>query len=219
MRHSFFKYFSRPEHAEAFLDGKLFFRSLRYFTGHEDGDVRGDVYEGTHVYRPEQGLELNMAQGGKHQLPGSEFRSSVVKAEILVFCMSMSYSVELAREFDSVACVEVNDKRALLRRVRLTLEARGQQVFTGPVQYRSASLPPKHRWALPELICMTKAPKFRRQDEYRIAFGEPSAFVPENVEVKIVPEGYRDIPRVDASAENAIIEIGSIRDVCSVRTG
>jgi hypothetical protein len=218
MRHSLFKYFSKREHSEAFMDGSLLFRTLRYFADYEDGEVRGDRNEGTHIYMPAEGLKLNMADGRQVKLPKSEFRPSVVKEHILIFCMSMSYSDELAREFGSVACVEVCNKRAFLGRIRAALEALGHQVYTGPVQYRSASLPPLHRWALPEVICMTKTPEFRRQDEYRVAFAMPETFAPNNVSVSIVSKGLRDDPQSSGTYTSKTVEIGEIRDICALRS-
>jgi hypothetical protein len=218
MRNGLFKYFSKREHSEAFLDGRLFFRSLRYFADYEDGEVRGDRNEGTHIYTPVEGLKLDMTDGRQVELPNSEFRPSVAREDILIFCMSMSYSDVLAREFGSVTCVEVRNKRAFIGRIRAALEAFGYQAVIGPVQYRSASLPPLHRWALPEVICMTKTPEFRRQDEYRVAFGMPEAFAPENVSVSIVPKGHRDAPPSTVNYNSKTVDIGDIRDLCSVRS-
>ena len=217
MRNKFYKYFTKAEHAELFLDGKLFFRTLRYFSEYEDGDVRGDANEGTNLYRPVQGLELNMSDGRTLPMHGSDFRSSVVKGEIYIFCMSMSYSDKLAQEFKCAVCVEVRDKRQFLQVSTAVLKARGEQVFVGPVAYRSITEPPRHRWALPEIICMTKSPEFRRQFEYRIAFGKPEVFRPENVEVRLVPQGHRDESNSQHD-ESATIDVGSIRDLCFVRT-
>src|SRR5271165_6782063 len=60
MRHrSLFKYYADRRWAEAFLSGKLLFRSLAYFRDFEDKDIRRDQNEGTAVYRPEGGLIIN----------------------------------------------------------------------------------------------------------------------------------------------------------------
>ena len=200
------------------MNGSLFFRNLRYFTDYEDGDVRGDGNEGTHIYRPNGGLKLDMQKGGQANLPDHEFRASVRRDDILVFCLSMSFSDRLAKEFSSVACVEVLNKREFLKRTRDALEAESYEVHTGPVQYRSPSLPPLHRWALPELVCMTKTPQFLRQDEYRIAFGKPVAFAPENVSIRIVPMGYRDTPQSSGIHQSHTVEIGNIQDLCRLHT-
>ena len=215
MQQSLFKHFTRSEHADHFLEGRLLFRTLQYFVDYEDGQVRGDQNEGTHVYRPDQGLRLEKVDGRKLPMLGSEFQSSVAKGHIYVFCMSTSRSEKLAAEFASLACVEVQNKRQFLERVRAALEAKGKMVFAGQLSYRSRSEPPAHRWALPEVICMTKSPNFKRQFEYRIAFAEPEVFAPENVEVRIVPQGHRE-GAMPAHIESLTIDVGRIRDICLV---
>lgn len=216
MQHSFFKYFSKEEHAASFLKGKIFFRSLQYFADYEDGGVRGDAEEGTHVYRPENGLPINnLTQGTTPLLVGSEFRSSVKKGEVFVFCLSMSHSDELSKEFDSVVCVEVCDKRKFLQAIRTKLVNQGEQVWTSRVLYRDPSQPPKHRWALPESICMTKAPRFSRQNEYRIAFGKPEVFAPNNVDLTIL-NSMNEPAKHAGSTASVTIDIGDISKICQV---
>jgi hypothetical protein len=218
MRHSLFKYFSQTEHAAHFLEGKIFFRSLQYFVDYEDGEVRGDTNEGTHVYRPEKGLEINnLSQGNKQLLLNKEFRSSVKKGDIFIFCLSMAYSDQLSKEFESVACVEIRDKRKFLQSIRTTLENQGEQVWTGRVLYRDPSHAPNHLWALPERICLTKAPKFSRQNEYRIAFGRPEVFVPNNVELTISDLTHKPMKKLGFT-ENFTIEIGGISGICTVHS-
>lgn len=86
-KRSAFKYFSMPEHAEAFLNGQVLFRSLSYFRDNEDA-VRGDEYEGTSKYLPDGGLVIhNQTQGKTFTIPMA-FESSVLAHEIFVFCTS-----------------------------------------------------------------------------------------------------------------------------------
>jgi len=62
MRHSRFKYFHNPDHARQFLDGKMFCWNAAYYRDYEDAkaaQVVGDEYEGTRLYRPLNGLEIN----------------------------------------------------------------------------------------------------------------------------------------------------------------
>src|ERR1022692_2745176 len=62
MRHSRYKYFSRLEYAEQFLDGKVFCQTAAFFRDYEDAQAQqviGDEYEGTRLYRPANGLEIN----------------------------------------------------------------------------------------------------------------------------------------------------------------
>src|SRR5271154_3223005 len=61
MRHSRFKYFHNPDHAQQFLDGKMFCWNAAYYRDYEDAkaaQVVGDEYEGTRLYRPLNGLEI-----------------------------------------------------------------------------------------------------------------------------------------------------------------
>jgi hypothetical protein len=61
-KHRRFKYFSKPEYAETFLDGKVFCRTAAFFRDYEDAQAQqivGDEYEGTRLYRPLNGVEIN----------------------------------------------------------------------------------------------------------------------------------------------------------------
>ncbi len=57
---SLYRYFSE-KHAHAFVQkGEVLFRALSYFRNYEDGEVRGDKFEGTLVYLPDNGLVAKM---------------------------------------------------------------------------------------------------------------------------------------------------------------
>jgi hypothetical protein len=63
MKHSRFKYFSKLEYADQFLDGKLFCQTAAFFRDYEDAQAQqiiGDEYEGTRLYRPLSGLETQI---------------------------------------------------------------------------------------------------------------------------------------------------------------
>jgi hypothetical protein len=52
MRHSRFKYFHNPDHAQQFLDGAMFYWNAAYYRDYEDAkaaQVVGDEYEGTRL--------------------------------------------------------------------------------------------------------------------------------------------------------------------------
>jgi hypothetical protein len=107
---SWYKYYADRKWAEAFLNGKLLFRSLAYFRDFEDKHIRGDQNEGTAVYCPEGGLIVNnQTQRTTFTLPGYAFESSVNPAEIFVFCLSRSLTDELRQDFQAVVCVEIRD--------------------------------------------------------------------------------------------------------------
>src|SRR5258706_5818187 len=105
MKRSLYKYFTEQKYAEEFLDGKMLFRSLAYFRDDEDA-ARGDEYEGTSKFLPDGGLLVhNQTTGITSTLPMA-FESSVKADEIFVYCFSRTLSVEIARKFNAVACVE-----------------------------------------------------------------------------------------------------------------
>jgi hypothetical protein len=62
MKHSRFKYFSRLENADTFLDGKVFCQTAAFFRDYENAQAQqiiGDEYEGTRLYRLPDGLQIN----------------------------------------------------------------------------------------------------------------------------------------------------------------
>src|SRR5581483_1947159 len=99
MRHSRFKYFHNPDHAQQFLEGAMFCWNAAYYRDYEDAkaaQVVGDEYEGTRLYRPLNGLEIsNVRQHTQANLQlGAEF---VTKAhEIFVYCVC--HSTTLSRK-------------------------------------------------------------------------------------------------------------------------
>jgi hypothetical protein len=119
MRHSRFKYFHNPDHAQQFLDGKMFCWNAAYYRDYEDAkaaQVVGDEYEGTRLYRPLNGLEINnLTQNTQANLQmGAEF---ITKAqEIFVYCVSMSFEDALVKEFDAKACVEICNPLKFIQR-------------------------------------------------------------------------------------------------------
>jgi hypothetical protein len=62
MKHRRFKYFSKLEYAGAFLHGRVVCQTAAFFRDYEDATAQqiiGDEYEGTRLYRPLGGLEIN----------------------------------------------------------------------------------------------------------------------------------------------------------------
>jgi hypothetical protein len=131
-RRSLYKYCSEHKWAEAFLDGKVLFRSLSYFRDYEDKHVRQDQNEGTTVFRPDGGLIVNnLTRGKTFNLPaGHAFESTVKQDEIFVFCLSRSFTDEIRQRFEAVRCVEVVNTRTFCMRVEAALPA--QATFPGP---------------------------------------------------------------------------------------
>jgi hypothetical protein len=220
MRHSFFKYFSKMEYADAFLAGNVFCRSLRYFADYEDGQVRGDTNEGTLAHSDASGLMINnLTQGRPMLLPGGTFKATVKQGDIFVFCLSMSLTERIWNDFNSVVCVEVHNKRMFLQRVREAAESGGNEVYTGQVGYRDVATPPKHIWALPEKVSISKLVDFKWQDEYRIVFGHPEVFAVNNVDLIITDRNHTFDKRPEDAIRTCTLDIGSITSLCRVHLG
>ena len=203
MKHRRFKYFSKLEHAEAFLDGKVLCRTAAFFRDYEDAHRRqiiGDEYEGTRLYRPLTGLEIsNLTRGQSFTLhEGMECQTKA--HEIYVFCMSNTCSDELKSEFGATAYAEITDPREFIGRWHNALPEEAQKKekhVARKVGYYKAEDLPGNVWALPDLITTTKLKQFQYQDEYRLAFTTTDAFAFENCKYQIVDRKVRPSPRPD----------------------
>ncbi|MDX2152222.1 MAG: hypothetical protein SFV54_15900 [Bryobacteraceae bacterium] len=226
MRHSRFKYFHDPDHAQQFLDGGMFCCNAAYYRDYEDAraaQVVGDEYEGTRLYRPLNGLEMtNLTQNTRANLKlGAEF---ITKAhEIFVYCVSMSFSEALEREFEAKACVEICHPRKFIERWHSALPA-GALVTSGAVgdyprhvcrmvRYYEAHDLPRHIWAIPDLLTTTKLRRFAYQEEYRFAYTVTDAFKFENVQVQLVDRKARPAPKPDEHFHQTL-HLGDLHDIC-----
>ena len=229
MRHSRFKYFHNPDHAQDFLDGAMFCWNAAYYRDYEDAKVAqvvGDEYEGTRLYRPLNGLEIaNLTQhtGGTLQV-GAEF---ITKAhEIFVYCVSMSFNDALKTEFDAKACVEICDPRAFIQRWQRALPPEAlvtsgavgdyQKYVCRMVCYYDAHDLPRNVWAIPDLITTTKLRRFAYQEEYRFAYTRTDAFKFENVRVELVDRKARPAPKADEHRHETL-HLGDLHDICRLR--
>lgn len=228
MRHSRFKYFHNPDHARQFLDGKMFCWNAAYYRDYEDAkaaQVVGDEYEGTRLYRPLNGLEINnLTQNTQANLQmGAEF---ITKAqEIFVYCVSMSFEDALVKEFDAEACVEICNplkfiqrwQKALPPEALVTSEAVGdyQKYVSRMVGYYHAHDLPGNVWAIPDLITTTKLKKFAYQQEYRFAYTKTDAFRFEKVRIQLVDRKARPLPKPDEH-DHETLALGNLRDICRI---
>jgi hypothetical protein len=211
MRRSLYKYFSEQSHAEAFLGGKILFRSLAYFRDNED-TVRGDEYEGTAKFLPEGGLVVhNQTRENTFVLPMA-FESSVKAHEIYAYCVSRTLSRDLAQEFNAVACVEITKIAALCTRIERALPTTA--TFKGRrVEYYSQTQPGNPRWALPEKIATSKLDRWTSQDEYRFVFSLTDALAFEAVQLRLIDRNNRPAPKPEDHIEH-LLDVGSLRDIC-----
>jgi hypothetical protein len=153
--------------ADAFLDGSVRLRSLAYFRDFEDQNVRQDKNEGAAVFRPADGLLVtNHTPGESFLLPGHAFELKVKQEEIFVLCTSRLLSEGLRKKFDASVCVEILKIKTFCERMTRAIPA-DATFRAGKVEYYDESEGGSPRWALPDLIAMSKPKSYQWQFEYR----------------------------------------------------
>ena len=224
-RHSLFKYYDACKWAEAFLEGDLLFRSLAYYRDQEDNMVREDQNEGTSVYRPEGGLVMNIqTQGTTVTLKDWSFQSTASQQDAFVFCMSRSLRDDLGRAFGASMCVEVLDVAALCAQVTAALpsDARFPQMPGRPAQighrvvYYRADAAGQPRWALPDMIAISKLEGYRWQNEFRLVFSVTGALDFENVKTKLVHKERPREPARPTEHKTWLVKAGNLRDIARI---
>ena len=169
------------------MDGELRFCSLSYFKQIEDGEVRGDLREGSISYQPKGGLVgYNRTQSKAFTLPeGSYFDSGVKTEEIFILCASNSMTDELRIGFEAKACVQIYRPNNLRDRIGYELP-RTALLRAEPVVYYSPINEPGPKWALPHMIAFSKIDSYAWQDEFRYAFSTTDALKYGSTQQKIV---------------------------------
>lgn len=220
MRHSLYKYYDTRQWADAFLDGRLRFRSLSYFRDYEDGQVRGDKNEGKMIFRPQHGLVItNHTQGWTNTIPWA-FNATAHQEEIFVFCLSRSFTDKLRERFKAAACVEILNVKTLCDRIESALPAGtaspgkpGRERIGQPVTYYEESDNCNPTWACPDMIAASKSRAFAWQDEYRLIFSFTNALSFENAQYELVRNGSLQQTK-PAEHHHHDLSVGSLRDIC-----
>jgi hypothetical protein len=213
MRQSLYKYFTKRKWADAFLDGKILFRSMSFFRDYEDKHVRGDQKEGTSVFRPEGGLIItNYTQGTTFTMPDSAFEAIANQEEIFVYCVSRSLTDELCKEFESVVCVEILKTPTLCERIKRALPANAT-FRAGRVEYYHQKDAPNPRWALPDQIALSKFENYKWQDEFRFLFCLTDALGFEKGAHRLLTGEAREAPK-PAEHHEYLVKTRSLRDIC-----
>lgn len=221
MRHSRYKYFSCLDYANQFLNGNVFHQTAAYFRDYEDREAQqiiGDEYEGTRIYRPANGLEINNLTRGTNGLLQMGLECLTKADQIYVFCVSLSLNDRLTKEFNAAACVEICDPRAFIFRwkEKLPEEAKADgKHFARRVDYYRPEDLPGNVWALPDLITTTKLSRFEHQDEYRFAFTTTDAFAFENCTYQLVDRKARPSPKPEEH-RHWTLALGDLRDICEL---
>lgn len=217
MQDSLYKYLP-DQYVESFVgEGALLFRSLSYFRDYEDGQVRGDEFEGTKLYRPTTGLEVTLTATGEKRILPHSFESTTNEDNIFVICLSTELSADLASQFNTSVCVEVIKRVRLISGIRQALlrrpSVKNKILVHGEVRYYNPDDPLIVDWALPDKIAMSKLTAFESQKEYRFAYSINGAFEVENTRLRLVPPGERMLPRASDHPQQ-LLKIGSLANVC-----
>ncbi len=215
---SVYKYFSKEEYAESFLnEGRVFFQSLSHFTACEEEQLR-DEKEGALFFLPSGGLKLDIASGGQINHHGA-FISRIKNAHrLFVFCASLTCARHLAQRFKADHCVEISDLDEFSRRLQMKMRDpvhrhRNTKLLRSEVNYVSETTEPGIDHALTEKIIFRKQSSFAIESEYRFAFGlDSNAFATYNVEYAIGQ--FR--PTTAKPSKPRILKIGPLFDICKL---
>jgi hypothetical protein len=223
MKHSRFKYFTKIEYAEEFLDGKVFCQTAAYFRDYEDSKAQqiiGDEYEGTRLYRPLSGLEINNLTRNQSGILNAGMECLTKAHEIYIFCMSLSFTEVLKKEFKAVACTEILYPRSFITRWLNALpegaKQEGKHIARRVGYYKPEDLP-GNVWALPDLIITTKLKHFEYQNEYRLAYTTTDAFAFQNCTYQLIDRKARPSPKPEEHIRQTL-KLGNLRDICRVHT-
>jgi hypothetical protein len=217
MRPRLYKYFHDRKRAEAFLGGEVSFSSLSFFRDYEDQNVRRDKNEGTSVFKPTDGLLThNQTQGKPMLLQDCAFEATVKQDEIFVFCTSRSLTDELRDRFRAVVCVEIDNISSFRARVERAVRKKALPTVAkfqaGPVLYYDPSEGPEARWALPDLIAMSKFESYKWQEEFRLVFTLTDAFEFENASFSLV-RGEREPAPKRSEYPRCVVKVRTLRDI------
>jgi hypothetical protein len=215
VRQRLYKYFSDRKWAEAFLDGQIRFRSLAYFRDYEDEGIRKDKNEGTAIFRPDNGLEINnLTQGTKFILPGYAFESSANQEEIFVYCTSRVLNDEIRAGLNANTCVEILRIQTFCTRIRNALPATATFRW-GRLAYYEETEGGSPRWALPDMIALSKLKDYEWQHEYRFIFCLSDALGFEKGTQRLVRGQIEELPK---PAEHRFydVRVRALRDICQL---
>jgi hypothetical protein len=219
-----YKYVSKTEHLENFLQGLLYCSSLQHFLRIEHDGVQGDAFEGIASYAPVGGLQINKLspQRSSFTLQGHRLESSLERKEIYICCFSTLLSEKIAQRFKSIACVEVLDVPKFCNLASLALPGNLMvpKISSSPrigyrVRYYDHTDPPANLWACPDLISISKQKGFSWQQEFRLVFGAEGSFDFESADYRIISRP-KPLYKNTASRPAVILEVGNVSAICKV---
>ena len=221
-KRSVFKHLPK-EFVSNLLSGQIYCNSLQYFQKYDDDGVRRDSKEGVSVHKPSTGLQMNnLTTGSSFILEDWQFESSAIASQIYVFCMSLNMSDRLEKEFKSTACVEIYDVEKFCDLVTknlplgFSLPSTNRRLRVGHrVRYNDDSEPPGNRWALPELVAISKRKHYGWQEEFRLVFGKCGVFDFERVNLQVT-KGEQSSQNPIETSPPITLQIGDISGLCKI---
>jgi hypothetical protein len=215
---SLYKYMPST-YLQAFIEGNVLFRTLAYYQAYEADQVRGDRFEGAHVYKPKDGLSINNLTAREFQRFDMHFRTIVQTTEMFIFCASQLNSVKLAKDFKADVCIEIVRPDIFSAKIRSALNnrvlTRKFKLVQGAVIYREFDAPSGIGWALPDRIAMTKGYEYAYQSEYRFLFGRARLFDVENVRAELVSNGLEP-PMAESHPTDYFLQLGDLSKICKI---
>ena len=214
-----YRFFDDVCWAEQMMLGSMRFMTLAFYRDYEEQQVRGDDNEGTSVFRPDCGLDINnQTQRRQFVEPDSAFESEVKAGEIFVSCLSRSNTPRIREEFKAKAYVEIVNVPEFCWRVQKAISGAtfggrpGHERIGRGVEYYDAGRPPEARWACPDLIACSKFDRYRWQDEFRLLFSMTDALKFQNVQRRLV-KGASGRPPDPSQHHQQTIDIGGLADI------
>jgi hypothetical protein len=207
--------------------GEMMWSTLTWFQNEEHA-ARGDGLEGTRTYFPVTGVEVTRQErNGRPDhstftLPAHGLVSRAAQSNhIFIYSMTLDSTLKIDNA-STRACVEVFDPHAFVQRVRDALKrhrtARAETLIHDSVRYWSPENPPEEVWALPDRLTMHKHEDFKRQSEYRLAFGtRADVFDFERVECFVTDSDVQSAKlSLEPQRHRLKLRVGSLRDCCQI---
>lgn len=219
MKHSRYRYFSELKRAKDFINGSLRFCCLSHYHRIEDGEVRGDLNEGSIIYTPDGGLTINdQTQGKSFRIPEGAFVSGVNTEEVFILCASASMTDELRVKFEAKACVEIRKVATFCARIQAELPPNAT-FRAHRVTYYSPAAEPGVKWAFPDMIAFSKVDSYAWQDEYRFAFSLSGALQDGKTTQRVNIHGpiHGTDPTLAVTVPRPYgLSIGDLSDICEL---
>jgi len=166
-------------------------------------------------------IVTNHTQGKTSILPYS-FQSVANREEIFVYCLSRSLTDRLSREFKAVVCIEILNVERFCTTIEAALpsgatfpESLGRTRIGHRVEYYRETEGGNRRWALPDVIAISKLDSYSWQDEYRLVFSLTDALGFEKVATRLVRNDATLAPQ-PTEHTHYDVKVRSLRDICRV---